>query len=102
MTITSPSFPNGAQCDRTPQDVLDARATRKSFMASINRGADDLVRKVIRAPDRCCPFCGSEPPLAAKIAGKFIVGCESEDCAANPQVSGLTIDEAWLKWNGRA
>jgi len=48
-----------------------------------------------------CPFCGADPPLAAGIAGKFIVGCESDDCAANPQVSGPTVSAAWERWNLR-
>jgi len=53
-------------------------------------------------PTAPCPFCGSEPPLAAQIAGRYVVGCESEDCAANPQVSGLSAAEAWARWNSRA
>jgi len=49
-----------------------------------------------------CPFCGSQPPLAARIAGAFVVGCENEDCAANPQVSATALDDAWTRWNARA
>ena len=48
-----------------------------------------------------CPFCGGDPPLAAQIAGRFIVGCDSDDCHANPQVSGQSVSEAWMKWNSR-
>src|SRR3954464_11808161 len=48
-----------------------------------------------------CPFCGTDPPLAAQIAGRFIVGCDSDDCHANPQVSGQSVAEAWAKWNSR-
>ena len=48
-----------------------------------------------------CPFCGSDPPLAAEIAGRFIVGCESDDCHVNPQVSGSDLSEAWTRWNKR-
>jgi len=48
-----------------------------------------------------CPFCGSDPPLASQIAGRFIVGCDSDDCHANPQVSGQSVSEAWTKWNSR-
>jgi len=48
-----------------------------------------------------CPFCGSDPPLASQIAGRFIVGCDSDDCPANPQVSGQSVSEAWTKWNSR-
>jgi len=49
-----------------------------------------------------CPFCGADPPLAAQIAGRFVVGCENDDCAANPQVSGISVALAWQKWNQRA
>jgi hypothetical protein len=48
-----------------------------------------------------CPFCGEDPPLAAQIAGRFIVGCENEDCAANPQVSAQSLSDAWTRWNNR-
>ena len=56
---------------------------------------------VRRARDLCCPFCGADPPLAAHVAGRFVVGCENDDCAANPQVSGPSIAQAWEKWNRR-
>ena len=47
-----------------------------------------------------CPFCGADPPLralplAAQIAGRFIVACENDDCAANPQVSADDPGDAW-------
>lgn len=48
-----------------------------------------------------CPFCGSDPPLAAQVAGRFIVGCESDDCHVNPQVSGPDLNQAWARWNKR-
>jgi hypothetical protein len=51
--------------------------------------------------DLSCPFCGADPPLAAKIAGRFVVGCENDDCAAYPQVSGPSLIAAWAKWNRR-
>lgn len=49
-----------------------------------------------------CPFCGDDPPLAAQIAGQFVVGCENDDCAATPQVAGLSLAQAWERWNKRA
>jgi len=69
----------------------------------IARGADrgarhDDLPAAIPAP---CPFCGSDPPLAAAIGGRFIVGCESDDCHVNPQVSGSDLSEAWARWNKR-
>jgi hypothetical protein len=48
-----------------------------------------------------CPFCGGDPPLAAEIAGHFVVACENEDCAANPQVAGVSLAQAWESWNKR-
>ncbi|HKX65427.1 MAG TPA: Lar family restriction alleviation protein [Rhizomicrobium sp.] len=49
-----------------------------------------------------CPFCGADPPLATQIAGRFLIGCENDDCAANPQVCGASIAQAWERWNSRA
>jgi hypothetical protein len=49
-----------------------------------------------------CPFCGGDPPLATRIAGRFVVGCENDDCAANPQVSGISLVHVWERWNKRA
>jgi len=49
-----------------------------------------------------CPFCGADPPLAVRRAGRFLVGCEAEDCPANPQVSAATLEDAWAGWNRRA
>jgi hypothetical protein len=69
-----------------------------NMLQVIVKGAADSVR-CEPAP---CPFCGTDPPLAAQIAGKFVVGCESEGCAANPQVSGPTVRDAWERWNMRA
>src|SRR5690348_4887474 len=63
-----------------------------------NRPLDGFVGLRPTAP---CPFCGSDPPLAAEIAGRFIVGCESDDCHVNPQVSGPNLGEAWARWNKR-
>jgi hypothetical protein len=51
---------------------------------------------------RPCPFCGADPPLAVRRAGRFLVGCEAEDCPANPQVSAATLEDAWASWNRRA
>ena len=48
-----------------------------------------------------CPFCGAAPPLAAKIAGRFIIACENEDCPASPQVAADTPGAAWTRWNTR-
>jgi hypothetical protein len=51
---------------------------------------------------QACPFCGADPPLAVQRAGRFLVGCEAEDCPANPQVSAATLEDAWAGWNRRA
>ena len=68
----------------------------------------EVIRQGAAAPRRSrpehlpCPFCGGDPPLAAQIAGRFVVGCENDDCAANPQVSGVSLALAWERWNRRA
>jgi len=49
-----------------------------------------------------CPFCGVEPALGARqINGVYIVGCESDDCHVNPQVSSKSLSEAWAIWDTR-
>jgi hypothetical protein len=55
-----------------------------------------------REKDKTCPFCGEYPPLASRIAGRFIVACENDDCHAYAQASGDTPEEAWANWNKRA
>jgi hypothetical protein len=69
-----------------------------NMLQVIQRGADTARR----ARDLPCPFCGTDPPLAARIAGRFVVGCESDDCHANPQVAAETLDDAWVRWNSRS
>ena len=69
-----------------------------NMLQVIVQGAADTLRRARGLP---CPFCGDAPPLAAQIAGKFVVGCENEDCPANPQVCAATLVEAWDKWNKR-
>lgn len=58
-----------------------------------------------------CPFCGEDPPLAAmkypspphpEVRARFMVCCENEECPAQPAVSGISVDDAWRKWNTRA
>ncbi len=70
-----------------------------NMLQVIQRGAQETARRARCLP---CPFCGADPPLAARIAGRFVVGCESDDCAASPQVAGGTLDYAWARWNRRA
>jgi hypothetical protein len=60
----------------------------------------DVIRRAATS-DKCCPWCGEFPPLAVRRAGKFLVGCESDDCTVHPQASGDTLSEAWAKWNTR-
>jgi len=68
----------------------------------------EVIRQGAAAPRRSrpehlpCLFCGDDPPLAAEVAGRFVVGCENDDCAANPQVSGISLALAWERWNRRA
>lgn len=70
-----------------------------NMLQVIQRGAENAARRSGCLP---CPFCGTDPPLAAHVAGRFIVACENDDCAATPQVAGDTLDDAWARWNRRA
>lgn len=47
-----------------------------------------------------CPYCGEDPPLASRVAGRFIIACETDGC--DTEKSGATLEEAWSKWNRRA
>ena len=70
-----------------------------NMLQVIQRGAAETAR---REPNLPCPFCGEDPPLAAWIAGRLVVGCESDDCAANPQFAAASLQDAWDRWNRRA
>jgi hypothetical protein len=70
-----------------------------NMLQVIQRGAATSAR---RDQDLPCPFCGTDPPLATRIAGRFIVACQNEDCAAGPQVASDTLQDAWTRWNRRA
>jgi len=79
------------------------RSLKLAALVARNGPQDHFVGLRPTAPlPLTCPFCGTDPPLAAQIAGRFIVGCDSDDCHANPQVSGQSVAEAWAKWNSRA
>jgi hypothetical protein len=78
-----------------------------NMLEVIRRGAEHSARQDRHAQPSLtktlpCPFCGADPPLAARIAGRFVVACENEDCAAGPQVSAATLCDAWARWNRRA
>jgi hypothetical protein len=76
----------------------------------IAQGAQECAEGARRPPSTpaasstalACPFCGADPPLAVRRAGRFLVGCEAENCPANPQVSAATLEDAWASWNRRA
>lgn len=83
MDYVSPQVAAAAQSTRTPDDVLAARKP-------LNRSLP-------------CPFCGADAPLASMaLNGRYGVGCENDDCDAQPYVSGATLSEAWSRWNRRA
>jgi hypothetical protein len=86
---------------RTESQVREVRAVRRapSVPGAVSAGG--------RSPsppreDLPCPWCGADPDHAVLRAGRYLVGCENEDCPANPQVGGATVFEAWKNWNRRA
>ena len=81
-----------------PPAELSGRSPKLAALVARNGPPDHCVGLRPTAP---CPFCGNDPPLAAQIHGRFIVGCESDDCHVNPQVSGASVSEAWARWNRR-
>lgn len=72
------------------------------------RHAGDCQPKVFEPSfPKTCPFCGAAPGLAKvrvinSTSTIYQVGCEDEECVANPQVSDWSLDGAWRSWNTRA
>lgn len=81
--ITSPSFPNGIGTFRSEDSVRAARS--RSLEVA-----------------KPCPFCNSDPGLAVRQGGFWLVGCEADECAINPQAgSRESVADAWARWNKR-
>jgi hypothetical protein len=91
-------LPAAPQPPADPSGLSPKLAAPSIRYGSRNGSQDHFVGLRPTAP---CPFCGTDPPLASQVAGRFIVGCESDDCHVNPQVSGQSVSEAWAKWNSR-
>lgn len=49
-----------------------------------------------------CPFCGTDPGLATQAMGRFMVGCDAEECPVQPQLWDMDLNRAWVTWNRRA
>lgn len=80
----SPSFPEGIPCRTLEQARADRAASLRQFTQN-------------------CPWCGSEPGLAVKQAGFWLVGCDADECSINPQAgSRISVEDAWRRWNTRA
>lgn len=94
MTLRSPSFPDGLPAYGTE---AEARASLSTW--DVIRNSAPVAKPVVPL---CCPFCGTDPQNASQIAGFFIVGCDADECLANPQVSDRDLTTAWKKWNRRA
>lgn len=72
------------------------------------RGRISMLHVIQRGVERKeylpCPWCASPPPLAAKVCGRFIIECESEECSnAGREIRCVsdTLDGAWKSWNAR-
>lgn len=68
----------------------------ESMLQTIQRGA-----RYMQVAHKKCPFCANDIGLPRRVNGIFLVGCEADDCPANPQVSGYTMAEAFAKWDAR-
>jgi hypothetical protein len=81
---TSASFPNGLPPARLEAEVRSLREAKKEVA-------------------KCCPFCGEDPLLAQECRpGWYTVGCTSDECKFCPQVTAMSLAEAWRHWNTRA
>lgn len=50
-----------------------------------------------------CPFCGGEAEVTNVLnAGKVLVGCNNDDCTANPAIVGTALEPVIVRWNRRA
>lgn len=77
-------------------------ASPRLLAAAASERTEAQVRDLLHPAIICCPFCGIDPPLATSGRfGGFVIACDNDDCPAQPQVTGKTIKEAWLRWNGR-
>ena len=68
----------------------------------MNQHAPISMIDVINAGARghkTCPWCRAPLELARQVGKRFLVGCESDTCKANPQVGGDTLIEAWANWD---
>lgn len=70
---------------------------RRTMADVINLGA----ARQVKPQHRTCPFCGTEPPLAAQIGRRFVVACEAEDCRVDVQASADSLEAVWAAWDGR-
>lgn len=62
----------------------------------------DVIQRGSRRPETlCCPWCGSDPLPPEGRAGRYLFGCDNEDCTVRPQTGGATPEEAVRKWNQR-
>lgn len=91
--LTSQSFPNGAECNRTEAEA------RLSMADVIRLGSRSLRSFEVR---KGCPSCGADPYPPAKILGRYVMECENDACVATFHVAGDSPADAVAKWNRRA
>lgn len=98
MTLTSPSFPTGAQTDRSE---LQARSERKlSQFDVIARGAAATVAddpRPLRTNTLPCPHCHSAAPLPTIDRLWYSVACTSDGCGYCAE--GDTPSEVLANWD---
>jgi len=103
MTV-SPQVAAAAVSNRTPDDVLNARAERaaKHFtIADVVKAGAPIPAAMIHAVR--CPHCDKRPALDPAFHGQFCVYCDNDDCpSGEQQAMALTLEAAVSLWNERA
>lgn len=98
--LTSPSFPNGAQCDRSEADYRRSKDMNSLILSMVN--VIELGAVKLKPQHKPCPWCACDVALPRQVFTRWVVGCENDDCGVTAEASGITPEEALKLWNGRA
>lgn len=90
---TSPSFPEGAQCDKGTE--AEYRASRDNVTML------DVIRREVRPHTKPCPWCAVDILPPRQVHGRWAAGCENDECGVTCEAAGSTSAEALKLWNAR-